>query len=158
MGRFYTIETGFQTVSAAQDLLEIQLPSSVVAILHSIAIDQSSDVSSADAKKQQILLKRGIGATSGSGGGSATISKHQTGDASSGLTAERNNTSQAVAGGGSLATVGSFVWDVLAGLEHTPIPELRMAFSPSEYIVLATDAPADAVTANARIVLELLGG
>lgn len=158
MGRKYIVETGFQTVgTAAQDLLEIQVPATCVVIVHSISIDQSSDETAAEAEKLQVFLKRGIGNTGGSGGGSVTPAKNETSDSSSACTVERNNTSQATAGGGSLATMHNFVYDVLSGFEWTPIPELRPSFAPSQNIVLSIEATTDALTANAKIIIEEIG-
>lgn len=159
MGRKYIVETGFQTVgTAAQDLLEIAVPADSVVTIHSISIDQSSDETAAEAEKLQIFLKRGIGNTGGSGGAGVTPSKNETGDAAAGAACERNNTTQAVAGGGSLATIHSFVYDVLSGFEWTPIPELRPVYSPSEMIILSIEATTDALTGNAKIIFEELGG
>ena len=160
-GRLYTLETGHVAMTVAQDLLEIPVPATCVVVIHSIQIDQGTEEAASEAEKLQISLKKGIGATSGSGGtGSLTPAKRSTGSPTCPISsAERNNTTQASAGGGSLTTLERWIWDVLAGFEVTPTPELRHEFSPSELIVLALDeAPADSITANAKIIFEVLGG
>lgn len=158
MARKITFDTGFQTVSAAQDLFEIPIPATAAAVIHSIQIDQSSDASSTEAERLQVVLKKASGTfTSGSGGSTVTATNHATGDAAGGITAERNNTTQASAGTGTLTTLENWVYDVLAGFEWTPIPEIRKEFAPSESLVLSLSAPADALTLHAKIVIELVG-
>ena len=159
MGRKYTIDTGFQTVSAVQDLVEILNPADAVMLVPSISVDQSSDAASTEAEKLQLVMKRASGTyTSGSGGGTVTPAVLEFGDAAAGITAERNNTTQAVAGTGALATMANFVYDVLSGFEWTPIPELRPVFSPSQALVLSLTAPADALTLRCLVIVEELGG
>ena len=153
-GRIYYVSTDFQTVSAAQDLLEIVNASTKCLILHGYTIMQSSDT---DAELLQLLFKRGIGSTSGSGGGSPTIKKRQTGDSANAFTAERNNTTQAVAGGGSLDTIYTDGFNVLGGGEKFWIPEDRPVFAPSEVLIIAISAPADALTLNLTAVVEEIG-
>lgn len=159
-GRLYIQETDWQAVTAAQDLLEIPVPSTCSLLIHGVFVDQVSDYAASEAEKLKVHIKKGIGATSGSGGtGSLTPEKY------SGTwmptcpitTAERNNTTQATAGGGSLTTIKRFSWDVLAGLEFVPIPELRIPFAPSELVILSLEtAPADSLTVNAGIIFELV--
>jgi len=158
VGRIYTIDTGFQSVSAVQDLLEVVVPADAVMLLHSVQIDQTSDVTAADAESLIATFKRGISNTSGSGGASVTPEKLQSGDAAAGITAERNNTTQAVAGGGSLATLWTDAFDVLAGYEKTFTPELRPVFSPSQSLIISLAAPADALTLRALVTVEEIGG
>ena len=159
-GRLYIQETDWQGVTAVQDLLELPVPSTCSLLIHGIFVDQVSDYTAADAEKLKVHLKKGIGATSGSGGtGSLTPEKY----GGTWLptcpitTAERNNTTQATAGGGSLTVLKRFAWDVLSGLEYVPIPELRVLYAPSELVVLSLEtAPADSLTVNAAILFELL--
>lgn len=158
MGRKYFIETGEQTVSAAQDLVEFTVPSDAVVALHSVTITQSSDAGDSESEQLSMAIKRGIGATSGSGGSSVTPEKLETGDAASGVTAERNNTTQASAGGGSLSGLYTEDFNVMAGCNYVPTPECRPIFSPSETGVVAISAPGDALTMAAVIVVEEIGG
>lgn len=162
MGRLISFDTGYQTVSAAQDLLELLLASTQAAVLHSARVMQSSDESSTEAELLQVNVKRASGSyTSGSGGGSATAVKLVLGSAAHGLSgAERNNTTQAAAGSGALETVAPGVFAVLAGeWEYTPTPEMRPVFAPSEACVLSLDeAPTDALTLRAVVVLEIVAG
>lgn len=158
IGRLVIVDTGYQTVSAVQDLLEVKLGTAQAGFLLRAKIVQSSEETTAEAEALQVNIKRAAGAfTGGSGGGAATAVKGQSGDAAHGLaTTERNNTTQAVVGTGTLDTLEPGVFNVLAGeWEFTATPELSFPVGPSEAIVLSLDeAPADAITL--RAVLDLL--
>lgn len=163
MGRIVYIDTGYQTVSAAQDLLEVLLASSQAGFVHSVKVFQTSDEASSEAEITQITCKRASGAyTSGSGGTSATVVQGQTGDAAHGLSGiERNNTTQAAAGSGALVDIGVMcgALNVLAGeWECTPTPELRPAIGPSQAFIVSMDAPTDGLTLRAVVTLEITHG
>lgn len=160
MGRKYFIDTGFQTIgTAAQDIVEILCPADAVMIVHSVKIDQSNNESAATAEKLQLTYKRGRGTfTSGSGGGSVTPAPNEYGDAAAGITAERNNTTQASAGSGAVDTMFTDAWDVLAGYELTFIPELRLVFSPSQALIISCEATTNAQTGRCLVIVEEIGG
>ena len=160
MGRKYVIDTGFQSIgTAAQDLVEILCPADAVMIVHSVNIDQTSEYTAAEAEKLQLTFKRAAGAFTSGNGTSVTPAVLEFGDAAAGITAERNATSQAAAGSGTLTTIFTDVWDVLAGYDFTPIPELRLIFSPSQALVISVSATNDTITtARCRVIVEELGG
>jgi hypothetical protein len=164
VGRIVHIDTGYQTVSAVQDLLEVKLATTQAGFLHSAIVMQSSDEASNEAEELKISVKRATGSfTSGSAGGSATVVKGQSGDAAHGLTTiERNNTTQAVIGTGTLDEIGMMcgAFAVLSGeWERTPTPELRPPIGPSEAIILSLEeAPTDALTLRAILVIEITHG
>lgn len=158
MGRKYTISTGFQSVSVAQDLLEITVPADAAMILKRIELSQSSEAGADEDEKVQMFIKRGAGHTAGSGGSAVTPAKLETGDAAAGITAARNNTTQAAAGSGALDTLHPFALNVLAGHDETPIPELNIVFSPGQACVISIAAPADAITLNCTVWVEEIGG
>lgn len=162
MGRIIVFDTGYQTVSAAQDLLELKLASTQAGFVRRAKIMQSSDETSSDLELLQVAVKRASGSyTSGSGGGSATVVKKQSGAAAHGLSGiERNNTTQAVIGTGALDTIEPGVFNVLAAeWEWCPIPELALPLEPSEAVILSLDeAPTDALTLRAIIELEISHG
>jgi len=162
VGRIVIIDTGYQTVSAVQDLLEVKLAASQAGYVKRVKIMQSSKESVSDAEQLQVNLKRAAGSfTSGSNGGAATIVKGQSGDAAHGLsTTERNNTTQAVAGTGTLETLEPGAFSVLAGeWEVTPTPELQWPIGPSEAAILSIDeAPGTALTLRAIMNIELTHG
>ena len=156
MGRFYSIPFSAVEVSAAQDLFEVVASSGKPFILHEIVIAQASDYGDAQAEGLSILIKRGVGSTSGSGGSTVTPVKHLTNDAAAGPTAEINNTTQASAGGGSLTTVRAEAFNVQAGWQYLPTPEQRLLFLAAEACVVSITVPADAVTMSGTLVLEEL--
>lgn len=163
MGRIIVFDTAYQTVSAVQDLLELKLGTTQCAFVHSAIVMQSSDEAASEAELLKINSKRATGSfTSGSGGGTATVVKNDSGAAAHGLaTIERNNTTQAVVGSGVLEDLPHMcgVLNVLAGeWERTPTPEIRPWIGPSEAFILSLDeAPADALTLRAVVVLEIFG-
>lgn len=157
IGRRVIVDTGWGSVSVAQDLLEILLGSGQAGFVLSRTVMQSSEAASTEAEELQIEEKRASGSyTSGSGGGSATVTKGQLGDASHGLAgAESNNTTQAVAGSGALDTLGGGTFNVLAGEWGGELtPEKMHPIGPSQAYILSVSAPADAVTM--RAIVELL--
>lgn len=164
MGRIIHFETGYQTVSAAQDLLELLLATGQCAVVHSVKVHQYSDALASEAELLPIKVKRATGSyTSGSGGGSATVVKNQSTSSAHGLTGiERNNTTQASAGSGTLEVIPSLsgVFNVLAGeYEVTSTPELRLPLAPSEALIVSMDvAPQDALTLNCSVTLEIVAG
>jgi hypothetical protein len=163
MGRMIAFDTGYQSVSAVQDLLELQLGTAQAAKLHRVKVMQSSLESPAVVEELQVNIKRATGSfTSGSGGGTATVVKYgQSVMQAHGLAAtERNNTTQAVVGAGALETLEPGVFNTLAGeWEFTPTPELQPVLGPSEAVILSLDeAPAAARTLRAVVWLEILAG
>lgn len=159
-GRTLVYDTEYQTVSAAQDLLELLLASGQTAKLLTARIMQKSDEASTEAELLDVAVKRASGAfTSGSGGSTATVVKYGSSTMqASGLTsAERNNTTQA--SGGTIETLWPGSFNVLAGeWEFTPTPELQFTVAENEAVILSLEAPADALTLRAIIVLEIIAG
>jgi len=154
-GRFYTILVQEIAVSAAQDLLEITVPSDAAMVLHSAVVTQSSDAGDAESEQINVAIKRGVGITSGSGGGAVTPAKLSTGDAAAGITAERNNTTQA--SGGTITVIYDESFNVMAGMQYAP--EKKPVFSPSEVCLVALDtAPTDALTVSVSVLVEEIGG
>jgi hypothetical protein len=149
----YWATTGFQTVSAAQDLLEFVAPSDAVVLIHEVHIGQSSDGASADSEMLQTSIIRAH-STSGSGGGSATLTPLETGQPAAGGTYERNNTTQAT--GGSPTTLTTDAFNVLNG--YSAVFDPPLVVSPSQRCVVTLSAPADALTLHARALIDELGG
>lgn len=162
MGRIVTFDTGWQSVSAVQDLFELKLAATQAGFLHSCRIMQSTEEAASEAEQLKISVKRATGSfTSGSGGGTAAVVKGQSGDPAHGLsTIERNNTTQASAGSGTLEEIDSGSFAVLSGeWERTYTPELRKPIGPSEAVLLSLEeTPADAITMRAYIDLEITHG
>lgn len=149
----YVVSTGFQSVSAAQDLLELVAPSDAVILIHELNISQSSDGASADSEMLQTTVLRGA-TTSGSAGGSATVVPLEAGQPAAGGTYERNNTTQASAG--TIVSLAARAWNVLNGLQVVFDPPLVV--SPGIRCVVTVTAPADALTLNCDALIDELGG
>lgn len=159
MGMRYTTLFDGVAVTVAQDFFELTVPSDAAVIIHEVHIGQGTEEADAQAEMLRILLKRGIGATSGSGGSTHTPAKLETGQAAAGSTVEINNTTAATAGGGSLTTFKADAFNVQIGWHYVPTPESRPVLSPSEILVVnLPDAPADSITFSGYIVFEEIGG
>ena len=162
IGRIVRVLTDWQTVSAIQDFHEIKMGAAQAGFFLRARQMQSSDEASTEAELLKLAFKRATGSfTSGSGGGSSTVVKGQTGDAAHGLaTTERNNTTQAVAGSGTLETFDAGAFNVLAG-EHEQqyIPEEMIPLGPGEALIISLEeTPADALTVNVVAVLLITHG
>jgi hypothetical protein len=159
LGRLYTVQFNSVAVTAVQDLFELVVPSDAVMVLRSIRITQESDAGDSASEQLAFQIKRGVGSTSGSGGTVPSVNKIQTGDAAAGITAEANNTTQAIAGGGSLTTLLEECENIHAGWLHAPPPDERFIFSPSEVCIIALQTtPADSLTMSGTVVVEEIGG
>lgn len=159
MGMRYSGSVSAVAVSAAQDFFELVCPADAVIVIHSIRIGQSSDFGDSAAEGLEVAFKRGVGSTSGSGGSTPAKNALETGFAASGATLEANNTTQAVAGGGSLTEILHDVFNVQIGFLYQPVPEERIVLSPGdEFYVSLDSAPGDALTMSGTMVWEEIGG
>lgn len=158
MSRKYFATTDEQSVSAAQDLIELVVPADMCVKINAVTITQSSDAGDSESEQLAVELRRGVGSTSGSGGASVTPAKKETGDPASGVTAERNNTTAGSAGGGSLTTLYNEDFNVMAGMKYMPPPEDRIVLSPGDEFYINISAPGDAVTMSCVVEFEEIGG
>jgi len=150
MGRMYVGVFEQVSVSAIQDLFELNAPADAAVIVHRILITQSAGETS---EQLPILIHRA--STSGSGGTTPTASPLEVGSPAFGGTVEANNTSQ--------GTEGTFIhaegFNVLNGFDFHPTPECRPVISPSGRLVVELQAaPAAALTMNGIILFEEVGG
>ena len=163
LGRLIVIDTGWQTVSAVQDLLEVKLGSGQAGYVLRAKIMQSSEEAAAEAEELKVSLKKATGSfTSGSGGGSATVVLASNTLANGLTTTERNNTTQAVINTGTLEEMEVGAFNVLAGeweVAYTPELMEKGKLGPSECVLLSLEeAPADAITMRAIIDLLITHG
>lgn len=145
-------------VTAAQDLWELVVPAGYRLTLHEIVVGQITDVGDAAMELLTVSIKRGIGNTSGSGGSTVTPAKHRSNQAVSGITAEINNTTPAVAGSGSLTTIRAEAMNIHKGYRYSPPADQRLMFEAGETVIVGLSAPADSLTMHGTIVfgVELL--
>jgi hypothetical protein len=154
MSRVYYAAFEGISVSAAQDLFELQAPADATVVVRRITVTNETSETS---EQLAIAVKRGEGTiTSGSGGGTVTPVPMSKGDPAFGGTVERNNTTKAVAGTGAIKVLHREGFNVVgSGFDwHGEIQ-----ISPSDYaIVELIGAPASALTLSGVMVFEEIGG
>ena len=158
LGRIVIVDTDWQTVAEVRDFLEVKLGTAQAGYLLQAKVMQSTLEGTTSIPKHRIHVKRGTGSfTSGSGGSTAVVVKGQSGDPAHGLaTIERNNTTQASAGSGTLEVIDPDVFNESGGvLELTYTPELSAPVGPSEAIILSVDNEAPA-SGSYRATLKFL--
>ena len=160
-GRIYTIPLPRTVVTNAGgdvDIAELLVPSNKVMILRQARVTQSSDAGDAESEQMEITIRRGIGATSGSGGVGATFAQHDPGDAAAGITGELFNTTIATAGGGSLTDLLNEDENIHNGWYHAPAPDERYMFGGTNHLVIYSPKTfADDITISGFIVVEEIG-
>jgi hypothetical protein len=157
VGRFYSVPiAAVASPAAAFDAFEVLAAAGKPFVLHEVCLGQSSDYGDAAAEGLSVTIKKGIGSTSGSGGSTPGANKHNTNDAAAGPTPETMNTTQAVAGGGSLTTIRAEAFNAQGGYQYLPTPETRITFLPAEACVVSVSAPADAITVSGTLIFEEL--
>lgn len=158
MSRLCYVTFDNQSVSAAVDLFEILAGTNKPFIVHRVTISQSSDYGDSQAEGLRILIRRATsGYTSGAGGVTPTVGKAATNDASHGMTVEACNTTAAVAGTGSLTTLVADAFNVQAGFDWFPTPEIRPLILPGEALIVNLPAaPSDALSMSGTVVVEEL--
>src|SRR5690606_21725057 len=97
MGRMYSVTFSGVSVSAAQDLFELDAPSTAVLLLHSVYIGQTSDAGDSEDEMLGISIRRGY-STNGSRGTDPTPVPRDHGATAASATAPANNTTGASSG------------------------------------------------------------
>lgn len=152
MSRIYKVPMDAISVSAVQDLFEINSGSGFVTRLLEVFIGQSSDAGDAEDEMLRVQIIRAH-STSGSGGASVTPVGVNAGSAAFGGTCERNNTTQAT--GGSPVTICADTFNVRAGWVYRATERPIIVIPPSGRLVVALPAaPADAITMSGYAVIE----
>ena len=156
MGRVYTVPFRAIAVSAAQDLFSVQVPADMIIEVLSLKVFQTSDVGDAAEEILGIRVRRQTGAfTVGSGGAAVTPVRAHEGDAASGVTARRNDTTQALA---TFEDYDHFGWNVRIPQPEVWTPEEQFTiFGTSDLVIDLPVAPADALTMSAVLRFKELG-
>jgi hypothetical protein len=150
VGRVYSAVFETVSVSAAQDLFELNAPSDACVVVHGFEVSQ---VASETSEQLNLLVHRGT--TSGSGGTTVTARPLKVGDPAFGGTVEVNNTTQS-SEGNQLHAAG---FNVLNGYLWLPPPELRPVLSPSGRLVVELQtAPGAALSCSGTLYFEEVGG
>jgi hypothetical protein len=157
MYTMYSCSFTAQGITANQDLFELIVPSSKIAVIHEIRVGQTSDTGDAAEEILLITLKRGVGSTSGSSGSvaAATPVKLETGSATAGCTFDANNTTKMTSG--TITNIAQLTWNVRGEFIFLPTPEARPIMAPSERFAVELAAPSDSITTHATLLFEEVG-
>lgn len=169
LGRFIEIDTGWQTVAAIQDLIEVKLGTGQAGWVVGWKVMQSSIETITNIAKYQVELIKATGSYTASNGtdisaltsplgataGSAAI---QTSQAAHGFAAnfpKRNGATVAVIGTGTIMAVDADAFNEPSGvLDVSYAPEEWRPFGPSEAAILRlAEAPA---SSTIRALLRIL--
>ena len=156
--RLYSVPFSGVAVTAQQDFFEITAAAGKPVIVHSIEIEQSTEVGDAQEEGLSILLKRGSsGTTSGTVGTQAiTCPPVCSTDAAFGGTVDINNTTRMSAG--TITTLRAWNWNVRIPFFKIFTPEARPLIAGGERLTveLAT-TPADSITISGTMMIEEVG-
>lgn len=159
MGRMYSVPFTAQAVTTANDLFEITAASGKPCIVHSIEVEQYTEVGDAQEEGLSLTLRRGTSlTTSGSGGSSVTPVAQISSDASAGFAAEVNNSTVMAVGTGTITTLRAWSWNVRIPFNKVFTPDTAPVIAGGERLVLRLEgAPADSITMNGTIMVEEVG-
>jgi len=139
------------SVSAAQDLFALTPVGHAIRV-HRIEVDQDTSETS---EVLPIRVRRGIGATAGSGGSAVTPNRLKSGATAATTTVARNNTTAATAGSGSLLTLVRRSFNVVTGWVYGSTDHETITVVPGETLVVnLPTAPGAALTISAEIIFE----
>lgn len=138
--RFNLPLTTVTNAQAAIDFCEVLVPTGWYYELRRLVISQKSEVADAQAEMFHVELKRATsGYTSGSGGTTSTFRPRRTTDAATAQTAEVFNTTQAVAGTGTLITLEEESFFIARPYLHQPDPDGRLGFYAGEAFIASLE-------------------
>jgi len=160
MGRMYSIFFTSVAVTAQQDFFEVTASAGKPVIVHSIEIEQSTEVGDAMEEGLSLQLKRGTSlTTSGTGGAQAlTAPPVCSSDAAFGGTADTNNTTKMAAGTGTITSLRSWNWNVRIPFFKIFTPETRPVIAGGERMTVElVTTPADSITVSGTMIVEELG-
>ena len=155
MGRMYSVSFVGVAVTAQQDFFEIVAAAGKPCVVHSIEIEQSTEVGDAQEEGLSILLKDGQ-TTSGSGGSAPTPAPVNFTDAAAAFVAEVNNTTKASVG--TIVTKRAWNWNVRLPFLKLFTPETRpVVVGGARMTVELATTPADSITVSGTMMVEELG-
>lgn len=154
MSRLYALTFENIAVTAAQDFFEILPATQKPCVVHAVYLSQSSDVGDAAEEMLRVKIIRGH-TSSGSAGSSITAVALDPNDASSGITAERNNTT--IASGGTAVDLHAEAFNIRSGWVYIPTPECRPVVKNAELLVVRLmAAPGDELSMSGTLIVEEL--
>jgi hypothetical protein len=153
----YSVSFTGVAVTAQQDFFEITAASGKPVIVHSIELEQSTEVGDAAEEGLSIILKRGTSATtSGTGGTTPTPPPQLSSDSAFAGVTDVNNTTKMT--GGTITTLRAWNWNVRIPFLKVFTPETRPVIAGGERLTveLAT-TPADSITISGTVLFEEIG-
>lgn len=137
------------SVSAAQDLFALTPVGHAIRV-HRVEVGQDASETS---ENLPIRLRRGTGATAGSGGSAVTPNRLKPGATAATCTVARNNTTAAT--GGTLVTLARRTFNIVTGFVYAPTDAELIVVNPGETLLVnLPSAPGSAITVSAEIVFE----
>jgi hypothetical protein len=159
MAREYTVSFDNVTVSAAQDLFNLQAaankPIRIVAVkLNNVG--GTADAGDAQEELLRISYKRLASAvTNGSGGTAPTPAKLDSNDAAAGLTARVNDVTTRATSSGATTVIDPDGFNVRIPYLWVPTPEARIEAVNGEALIIGLEtAPADAISLSGTVYVE----
>lgn len=153
--RVYSAIFSQVAVTAAQDLFEVLAATGKPVKILAIELGQYTEVADAAEEAVSILLKRGVGSTSGSGGSTPTAIPLDVDDTAAGATVETNNTTKMTSG--TITTLASWTWNIRLPFFVVFEPERRPVIKPGDRMTVELSAAtaganvADSVTMSGTI-------
>lgn len=150
-GRLYSVSFSNVTLSAAQDLFELQPADDKPIILHKVTIAPDSSETNQQVK---VTIKRFSGAfTSGSGGTTATPVPLDSHDSAAGFACEINNTTRIT--GGTSVVIAADSFPSQGGYEYVPDVRQRPKGYQAEALVIGVEEATSAAYSGYAIVEEI---
>jgi hypothetical protein len=146
-------------VTAQQDLFQVSAAADAITTLIGVYLSQSTEVGDAQEEGLNILFKRGLATTIGSGGTTPTPQPMKAGAAAAygGVTMVNNTTKQSA---GTITTIHADNWNVRAPFVWIPTPEFTPVLGPgttNRFTIELATTPADSITMSGTCYFEEIG-
>lgn len=156
MGRMYSAPFKGVAATAQQDFFEILAGTNKPIVIHGFMLSQETETGDAAEEMLRVVLNRGVGVTSGSGGSTVTPPPQGVDDTASGATVEINNTTRI--SGGTITELEAHVWNVRAPYVFWWTPETRPFVKGGDRFTMELETtPADSVTISGVVWFEEVG-
>lgn len=155
MSRMYSVTFSSVAVTAQQDFFEITAATGKPCVVHSIELEQHTEVGDVQEEGLLVTLKRGTSATtSGTGGSQAVTAPPQSSNTGvAGFTADTNNTTKM--SGGTITTLRAWAWNVRIPFFKVFTPETRPIITPGERLTVELGTtPADSISVSGTMMVE----
>lgn len=139
--------------TAQQDLFELLAATGKPCIVHAWELSQETEVGDAMEECVRIVVNRGVGVTTGSGGSTHTPVPRDVDDQASGATVEINNTTKIT--GGTITELEAHAWNVRVPFLMLYTPEMRPRVKPGDrWTIELETTPADSITISGVVWFE----